>query len=152
MKTKLTLFVAVIGVALFGTGCASTQTDNVKTYQLKNLKSDDLGILRSQNDQLPVTGRVVEYFNGAVLREFHVKNGIKHGTERLWHRGGNSVDSRHLGEHSVFENGKMIWHKAFHYEDRNGLWHGTKSFQYMRPGWNEDGTPAERGKEKAIEK
>ena len=152
MKTKLTLFVAVIGVALFGTGCASTQTDNVKTYQLKNLKSDDLGILRSQNDQLPVTGRVVEYFNGAVLREFHVKNGIKHGTERLWHKGGNSVDSRHLGDHSVFDNGKIVWHKSFATESRAGMWKGSKIYQMKLPGWNEDGTPAERGKEKAIEK
>ena len=152
MKTKLTLFVAVLAVALFAMGCASTQTNNVKTYHLNNLKADDTGMLHSQNERLPVTGRVVEYFNGAVLREFNVKNGIKHGTERLWHSGGNSVDSRHLGDHSVYENGKMIWHKSFHYEERNGLWHGTKSFQKMRPGWNEDGTPAEPGKEKAIEK
>jgi len=151
MKTKLTLFVTVIAITLFGMGCASTQTDNVKTYQLKNLKSDDLGILRSQNDQLPVTGRVVEYFNGAVLREFNVKNGIKHGLYRRWNTFNNEVLAL-IGEHSIYENGKIVWHKAFYFDERDGMWSGTKTFQMRVPGWNQDGTPAEPGKEKAIEK
>ena len=72
MKTKLTLFVAALAVALFGMGCATTQTNNVKTYHLNNLKADDTGILHSQNERLPVTGRVVRYYKGGLQQEFMV--------------------------------------------------------------------------------
>ena len=149
MKTKLTLFVAVIAVALFAPGCASTQTNDVRTYHLNNLKADDAGILHSQNERLPVTGRVVEYFNGVLSREFMVKNGLKHGTFRRWSE---EKVLALIGDHSVYENGKLVWHKHFYFDETGGMWPGTKTFQMRVPGWNQDGTPAEPGKEKPIEK
>ena len=151
MKTKLTLFVAVIAVALFAMGCASTQTNNVKTYHLNNLKADDTGMLHSQNERLPVTGRVVEHLNGALYQEFMVKNGLKHGTFRRWNIFEEKVLAL-IADHSVYENGKLVWHKNFYFDERGGMWEGTKNCQMKVNGWNQDGTPAEPGKEKAIEK
>ena len=151
MKTKLTLFVAALAVALFGMGCATTQTNNVKTYHLNNLKADDTGMLHSQNERLPITGRVVEHLNGALYQEFMVENGLKHGTYRRWNTSGGQVLAL-IGEHSVYENGKIVWLKQFYFDETGGMWPGTKTFQMRVPGWNQDGTPAEPGKEKAIEK
>ena len=146
------LFVAVIAVALFAMGCASTQTNNVKTYLLNNLKADDTGMLHSQNERLPVTGKVVEYFNGALKREFMVRNGLRHGPYRSRHRVGNSDEVGGINQDSVYENGKLVWHKHFYFDETGGMWPGTKTFQMRVPGWNQDGTPAEPGKEKPIEK
>ena len=145
MKTKLTLFVAVIAVALFAMGC-------VRTYHLNNLKADDTGILHSQNERLPVTGKVVEYFNGVLAREFMVKNGLRHGPYRSWHRFDRSVDLGPIYQNSVYENGRLVWHEVFHHDERDGMWEGTKNYQMRVNGWNQDRTPAEPGKEKAIEK
>lgn len=151
MKTKLATFVAVMAFALFVMGCASTQTNNVKTYHLNNLKADDSGMLHSQNERLPVTGRVVEHLNGTLHQEFMVENGLKHGLYRKWNTFNNEVLAL-INEHSEFENGKLVWHKRFHFDETGGMWPGTKTFQMRVPGWNQDGTPAEPGKEKAIEK
>ena len=142
MKTKLTLFVTILAAALFGMGCASTQTNNVKTYHLNNLKADDTGILHSQNERLPVTGRVVRYYNGGLLQEFMVKNGLKHGPFRSWHRHEDGVRAENIFEDSVFENGKLVWHKEFYYEPLASRGASTANgFQMVVRGWNQDGTP-----------
>ena len=142
MKTKLTLFVTVLAVALFGVGCASTQTNDVRTYHLKKLKADGTGILHNQNERLPITGRVVGYINGVLAQEFIVKNGLKHGPYRRWHNIHGVIQAAHIYHDSVYENGKLIKHKEFWYEPLASRGASTANgFQMVVAGWNQDGTP-----------
>ena len=62
MKTKLTLFVAVIAVALFGTGCASSRVsvidvnDVIGTYEFNDANRDR------------VQWRMIVHENGSIQR------------------------------------------------------------------------------------
>ena len=150
MKTKLTLFVAVFAVALFGVGCASTQ----KTYAISTLVQKD-GKWQQESGEL-VTGKVVNHLNGQLLVEFHLKGGLKHGEGKNWHvwsKAGKFEFSHgyHIANVNVWENGKLIRHKQFWYQGGQPYWTGTR-WQLIMGGWNQDGTPAEHGQEKAIKK
>ena len=64
MKTKLTLFVAVIGVALFGTGCASSASLNNSQSLIKT--GDVIGVYQFTTDQKNF--QFSFYANGTVER------------------------------------------------------------------------------------
>ena len=140
--------VPILIAALFVVGCASTQ----QTYQLATVEVGADNFYRHKDTNKPVTGRVVAYYNGQLYNEIFVKEGLKHGPFRTWHGRVNQVIRTDFRNHdSVFENGKLVRHKRFWYEQRHPHWDDTR-WQLIIGGWNQDGTPAEPGKEKPIEK
>ena len=131
MKTKLTLFVTVLAVALFGIGCASTDPANVRTYLHTEVFSNDAGIYIVHHTPHRCTGRIVLLVDGELMREFIVVDGIKNGYFRSWHKKGvPHVDA-------IFKDGKAIMFKEWLADGK--LFSGGADSH-----WNPDGTPRNR--------
>ena len=128
MKTKLTLFVAVLAVALF-LGCASTQ----KTYDYSSLVEKD-GKWQQESGEL-VTGKVVQYIDGRMKRYFHLKDGLLHGDRKMWHSwnvDGKEVFRAYVIENvDVWENGVLIRRETY----------GSNGKGYTLQEFNQDGSP-----------
>ena len=128
MKTKLTLFATVLAAALFGVGCASVATP--QTYHSANLVEKN-GVLHHTDTNKPVNGRVVTMVNSYLKQEFIVKNGIKNGYFRSWHR----PDCPNVV--AIYKDGKLkIFREWYTNQEQMGL--GPNS------PWNRDGTPKNR--------
>ena len=146
MKTRISLLVTVIGSILFWGGCASTETNDVRTWYKIACNADDHGIWRHQNSRTPITGRVVEYAEGELRFEFFVKDGVKDGRFREWHIEGGKIRTGHPYIDAVYENGEIVrlkkywWNANTPEETGHNWWNGTE-WQLILKGWNKDGTP-----------
>jgi hypothetical protein len=145
MKIKIALLVTVLAAALFVDGCASVATP--RTYLSQNVEVKS-GIYHHKDTGKTVTGRIFSYKNGELTHDFFVKEGLKHGRYMEWH-----FKPEYLHYDQVYENGKLISHKRFWHEPLASKGASTANhFQMIVAGWNQDGTPAEPGKEKPPKK
>ena len=112
MKTKLTLFVAVLAAALFGMGCASTKETLLEpVVNQANLESKN-GLIVLKGKQQPFTGTVREYVLGKLNFEYQVKAGLNHGYWKSWWVRDQSDGG--LSGHDKYENGKITYSKRWH--------------------------------------
>jgi len=117
MKTKLTLFVAVLATAIFLGGCASTETDPI-TYHKASLINGANGNWLIKDTRQPATGRVQQFIEGKLMEEFYLKNGVVEGFHRKWRR--STTGTGHHQNHTIeqYKNGRLIM--RWGYANSNG--------------------------------
>ncbi len=154
MKTKFSLFISVLAVALFGMGCASAGKEKLRQPEVLGsdvwLKEDQRIYLRP-NEKVPFTGTVKKFSDGKIWMEYEVKDGLKDGRYRSWH----NTEPPIMNTDAIYKKGKLVWLKQYN-EDHSATsatWKGPNTIPQLRlRGWNQDGTPAQSDQEKPINK
>ena len=115
MKTKLTLFVAVLAVALCGMGCSSMGEVELRqpvVHLTEVTVNMDDGLYYAKDSKETFTGTIQEMHEGKINRELQVQDGLLHG----YYRAGNQHQTGEGGQ-MKYDGGKLIFRQNW---DKNG--------------------------------